>query len=288
MIPFDFEYYKPAAAKEAVSLFHDLQSQGKNPVYYGGGTEIISFSRLYQLYPKAVIDIKGIPECNVLEFQKDQLVIGAAKTLNQLQEANLFPLLSWCGGRVADHTVRNKITLGGNICSRLPFREAVLALLVADCDVVIQGEGGTRTEPLERIYNQSLRLGAGDLLLAVVVDKSITGLPFLSTKKTANGDVKYPQDRIGYPVLSAAFLKKSGRLRAAFSGLCPFPFRSRELEEVLNDQAIAAAAKLDKAASFLPAPVINDIDGTASYREFVLRNTLSLAMDRLEGAEIVC
>ncbi|MDD3653138.1 MAG: FAD binding domain-containing protein [Desulfotomaculaceae bacterium] len=288
MIPFNFEYYKPATAREAVDLFHTLQTRDKNPMYYGGGTEIISFSRLYQLYPKAVIDIKGIPECNVLEFQNDRLVIGAAKTLTQLQESNLFPLLSWCAGRVADHTIRNKITLGGNICSRLPYREAVLALLVADCEVVIQRKGETRTEPLESIFNQSLHLDTGDLLLQVTVNKSHTCLPFFSTKRTANGDVNYPQDRIGYPVLSTAFMKNSGRIHAAFSGLCPFPFRSHELEEVLSDQEMATELKLAKAVSYLPAPILTDIDGTAAYREFVLRNTLARAVEQLEGVNCIC
>jgi len=149
MIPFDFEYYKPTSAREAVSLFNTLNSQGKKPVYYGGGTEIISFSRLYQLYPKAVIDIKGIPECNVLEFQNDHLIIGAAVTLTQIQESNFYPLLSWCGGRVADHTIRNKITLGGNICAKIPYRESILAFLVSDCEVVIEGVNGARRDYLK-------------------------------------------------------------------------------------------------------------------------------------------
>ena len=207
MIPFDFEYYKPASPQEAVGLYHSLHDQGKKPMYYGGGTEIISFSRLYQLYPQAVIDIKGIPECNVLELQKEKLVIGAAKTLSQIQESNLFPLLSQCGGRVADHTIRNKITLGGNICSRIPFREAILALLVSDCEVVIENKNGSRRVPLVHIYTKSLQLATGDLLLQFIIDKNYIGLPFFSIKKTANGDVNYPQDRIGYPLLSAALVK---------------------------------------------------------------------------------
>lgn len=286
MIPFDFAYYKPASALEAVNLFHDLYNRGKNPMYYGGGTEIISFARLYQLYPQAVIDIKGIPECNALDFQDEKLVIGAAKTLTQIQEANLFPLLSQCGGRVADHTIRDKITLGGNVCSRIPFREAILALLVADCEVIIAGQDGTRRELLERVYTRSLELNTGDLLLQVVIDKSNIGLPFFSMKKTANGDVNYPQDRIGYPLLSGAFLKKPGRICAAFSGLCPFPFRSYGLEEVLNNQAITTGERLNQAASLLPAPVLDDIDGSAAYRAFVFKNTLAKALIELEGAAL--
>lgn len=288
MIPFDFEYYKPSSAKEAVSLFHYLGSRGKKPVYYAGGTEIISFSRLYQLYPQAVIDLKGLPECNVLECQQDHLVIGAAATLTQIQESNLYPPLSWCGGRVADHTTRGKITLGGNICATIPYRESVLALLVSRCEVVIEGAGGTRREPLEQVFNQSLRLAKGDLLLQVVIDKNYTDLPFYSVKRTANGRVKYPQDRIGYPLISAVFLKKDDRLCAAFSGVCPFPFRSFELENVLNDRSISVAERLDSIMKLLPGPVVDDMEGSGSYREFVFRKTISEALEKLEGVGCVC
>lgn len=284
MIPFAFEYYRPASAQEAVFLYHSLLSREKSPMYYAGGTEIISFARLYQLYPRAVIDMKAIPECNTLEFQGDQLIIGAAKTLSQVQESGLFPLLSQCGGRVADHTVRNKITVGGNVCSRLPFREAILALLVSDCEVVIAGTRGIRQEPMERIYKQSLQLEPGDLLLQFSVDRHNASLPFYSMKKTANGDVAYPQDKIGYPLISAALVKKNGQLRAAFSGLCPFPFRAYDLEEILNHSTLTVEEKLDQACKHLPAQIADNIDGSDSYREFVFRQTLSKALDQLEGA----
>lgn len=58
MIPFDFEYYKPETVEEATLLYAELNSQRKKPVYYGGGTEIISMSRALNRYTEAVIDIK--------------------------------------------------------------------------------------------------------------------------------------------------------------------------------------------------------------------------------------
>ncbi|MDX9870930.1 MAG: FAD binding domain-containing protein [Clostridia bacterium] len=288
MIPFDFEYYKPDTYQEALSLYQSLHSQGKTVLYYGGGTEVISFSSLYQLHPQALIDIKGIPECAVLEFQNDRLIIGAAKTLAQLQEANFFPLLSQCGGRVADHTIRNKITLGGNICSQLPFREGILALLVSDCEVVIAGADGVRREPLNQIYTQSLQLKGGDLLLQFIVEKKYTGLPFYSMKKTANGDVAYPQNKIGYPLLSSAFVKKDGLIRAAFSGLCPFPFRLASVDNALNDKTGPTQERLEKVVKLLPADILHDLEGSAAYRTALLGNTLSKAFEGLEGAESLC
>ncbi|UUZ84865.1 FAD binding domain-containing protein [Paenibacillus sp. P26] len=93
MISFDFDYYRPASAAEAVRLFQQADAEGKQPLYYAGGTEIITMARLNQLWTGAVIDIKGIPECRSMEVQKDRLVIGSAVTLTALSEARLFPLL---------------------------------------------------------------------------------------------------------------------------------------------------------------------------------------------------
>lgn len=51
-------------AIEAVDIYTRLCSEGKQPLYYGGGTEIISMARTHNIYTDAVIDIKGIPECS--------------------------------------------------------------------------------------------------------------------------------------------------------------------------------------------------------------------------------
>lgn len=64
MIPDDFEYYRPTSIREAVQLDQTLRKQGKIPAYYSGGTEIITLTRINMFVTDAVIDIKGIPECN--------------------------------------------------------------------------------------------------------------------------------------------------------------------------------------------------------------------------------
>ncbi len=280
MIPFDFEYYRTSSPEEAVMLFEDLDMLGKSPLYYSGGTEIISFSRLYQLFPGAVIDIKGIPDCNVLEQRDGKLVIGAAVTLSQIQEANVFPLLSRCGGRVADHTIRNKITLGGNICARIPYREAILALLVCDAVIVLQGKSGKRQVSIHQAFNRYLHLDKGEFLLQVIIDRELIKLPFASYKTTANGEVGYPQDRIGYPVVSAAGINKDRKLRVAVSGVCNYPVRPAEIENILNNTGIPRHERIDRSMEHLP--IISDMEGSAGYREFVLQNIISDMMERLE------
>jgi CO/xanthine dehydrogenase FAD-binding subunit len=277
MISFDFEYYKPTTIQQAVQFFQHLRLQGKKPVYYGGGTEIISMARLNYLSPKAVVDIKGITECHVMGFQPpNQLVLGAALTLTQVSEANWFPLLGKATRGIADHTIRNKITLGGNICGRIIYREAVLPFLLTDSLVVLAGPTGIRTLPIHQVFNEYLHLGDDEFLVQIMTDRRGLDLPSICVKKTK-------LEIIDYPLVTIAALKKEGKIRAAFSGVCAFPFRSMEIEQILNKKQIPRQTRVEQVISHLPASVLNDIQGSAGYRKFVLQNTLLDILEKLEG-----
>ncbi|WP_256218357.1 FAD binding domain-containing protein [Bacillus sp. MUM 116] len=189
MIPFDFEYYRPETLKGAVQIFQDLQKQGKTVIYYSGGTEFITFSRRNHMSAEAIIDLKGIPECNVLKIQGDQLVIGSTVALNQITESKLFPLLGEAVKKVADHTSRNKITIGGNLNSRLIYREGVLPLLLSDAMVRISRTEGETLLPFTEVFQQELQLGQGQFLVQILIKKSYLDLPYISFKKTKSTKV---------------------------------------------------------------------------------------------------
>ncbi|EKN65740.1 xanthine dehydrogenase family protein, FAD-binding subunit [Neobacillus bataviensis LMG 21833] len=277
MIPFDFEYFKPNTISEAVQTFRELQNQGKQVIYYSGGTEFITFSRINQMKADAVIDIKGIPECHVLEQQEDQLVIGAAVSLNKISESALFPLLGQTVKQIADHTSRNKITIGGNINSRLIYREGILPLLLSEAKVKLAGNEGEIVLPLANLFDRELKLDTGEFLVHISVKKSYMSLPFASLKKTKIS-------KISYPVVSIAALLKEQQIRAAFSGVCEFPFRSDQVEAALNETSLSKVERIDKVVSLLPSPIVDDIQASSEYREFVLKNALHVIIDALEVA----
>ncbi|MCY9669666.1 FAD binding domain-containing protein [Paenibacillus alginolyticus] len=276
MIPFDFEYYKPTSVQKAVELFQYLQTQGKNPLYYSGGTEIITFARRNFIHPRAVVDLKAIPESNVTELQKDGLVIGSCISLSRLSASNLFPLLSEAAQGVADQTARNKITLGGNICGEIYYREAVLPLLLADSRMVIAGPEGIKVIHIHHVFLQRMRLEKNEFLLQTITDREYLTLPCIHFKKRQIGNV-------GYPLVSVAALKKEKQIRIAFSGVCAFPFRSIEIEQIVNNSRLSLAERIDQIIWNLPAPVLNNMEGSADYRTFVLKNTLFETVKKLEG-----
>ncbi|MEE6185181.1 FAD binding domain-containing protein [Bacillus pretiosus] len=276
MIPSDFEYYRPHSITEALQLYSKLYQEEKNPIYYGGGTEIITLGRFGNLNTYSIIDIKEIPECNVLGRTPHHMVLGAALTLTRVSESNVFPLLSKTASRVADHTARNKITLGGNIAGEICYREAVLPFLLADSTFGIIGIKGMRYVSIHSLFIERLRLNKGEFLLQVLTDIEYIGLPFYSVKKRK-------LDKVDYPVITLAALKKGNEIRMAFSGLCAFPFRSTAMEIAINNNQMSVEDKIENTVLYIPAPVLDDIRGSRDYRLFVLRNILRDMLEHFKG-----
>ena len=277
MIPFDFEYYRPASVADAVALYLKLDGEGKNPLYYAGGTELITLGRINRIHTQAVIDLKGVPECRTMAVRNGRIMLGSALTLSEIFDARIFPLLGETGAGVADRTSRNKITVGGNILSRFIYREAVLPLLLADSEIVVAGPAGMRRLPIRQAFDRTLQLGRAELLVQLVTDSRYAGLPYITLKKRQ-------ASAIDYPLVTMAALKDEAGIRLAISGLCAFPFRSPAIERILNRRELPLAERMDQAAAQLPAPIVSDIRGSAAYRRLVFGNLLREAFSALGGA----
>ena len=275
MIPFDFIYCLPNTLREAYDAFWGLASVGKNPVYYAGGSEIITMCRAGSIRPGAVVDIKTIPECQHLFENQDALHIGSACTLNQIKESKLFPLLSLSCGRIADHTNQCRITLGGNLCGTIMYRETSLPFLLSDATVQLFGKEGLHMVSFQSVFDGRMRLEPGELVVKLSVPRWALTAPHFHAKHAAC-------EKIDYPLVSMAALQKDGKLRVAFSGLCARPFRSANMEEVLNNRSLSFEERAQNAAKLLPEPAHGDAEGSGEYRLFVLKNTLQALLEEAE------
>jgi len=268
MIAQDFAYVRPDTKEQAALLFREFAE----PFYYGGGSEIITMCRAGALEPDAVIDLKGIPEAGVLAIEGDALVLGGCVSLRQIKDSKLFPLLSSVCGRIADHTNQCRITLGGNLCGEIRYRETALALLLTDADVVLFGPDGSRTASIHAIFDGRMRLLPGEFVLQARIPAAYLALPFTHVKKTA-------AEKIDYPLISLCALSCPEGVRIALSGLLETPFRSQALETALNNRAESRELRLQNALACLPGEPIADYQGSAAYRRFVLGQTLSATME---------
>lgn len=278
MIPFDLEYYAPESIKEAVVIYAELADAGQEPLYYAGGTEIVTFCRQQKIKPGALIDLKGIAETGLLELDGEKLILGANITLSCLSEQGHFPLIADVARGVADRTARNRLTLGGNICGWLPYREAILPLLTADAEVVLAGRDGHRTETLRELFDKRLKLEKGEILVQLIVARKELENKSWVRRREKHGPVDYP-------LCHMIGVKKKDHLAVAVSGLCAFPFRSDEIEKVINDSVLSAQEKVEKSTALLPGAVRSDEIGSDDYRLALWQRDLVEMMEYMEGAE---
>lgn len=276
MISFDFDYYQAETAEEAVEKYLELVDNNKNVSYYNGGTEIVTYARKDKMNFDAVIDIKNIPECTVLKENNDEITIGASISLNKVVEKNYFPLLSESSKVIADHTTRNQITVGGNITGRLPFKEALLPLLVAEAQVKTYGKEGFKTSPINEIFDKRMKLAKEEILIQIIIDKEKTKLPYYQKRKVKQSDTDYP-------IMHMAALNDNGNIKFALSSLCAFPFRNKEIENVLNDDSLTREEKIDQTIENFPVPINSNLRGGKEYKEMIFRNSLNDCLDQLRG-----
>lgn len=130
MIPYEVAYTRVETPEEAVAVWNDAVGAGEKPVFFGGGTEIVTLARENKLKVDRVIDYKRIPEARQIPSggtagaAGDRLVWGSALRLSEVTDGGRCGLLSRCCAGIADRTVRNSITLGGNICGMLQIGRA--------------------------------------------------------------------------------------------------------------------------------------------------------------------
>jgi CO/xanthine dehydrogenase FAD-binding subunit len=277
VIAADFEYHRPDTLEEATEAFRSLEAAGKAPLYYGGGTEILTRLRQGELAPGALIDLKAIPEMRVCDRRGDELWLGAGLTLAELCARNPWPLLSAASGRVADHTTRCQITLGGNLAGTIPYREAVLPFLLTDARALVAGPEGQRTARLGDVFAGSLRLGPGEFLVQVAVAQATTHLPHAVTKRTR-------LDFVDYPLVTLALLDDGDAIRLAASGMVTTgPWRLPALEAIVSERRRPAMERARRAVDALPADIVEDIHATAGYRRFVFGCALADMLGALGG-----
>lgn len=279
MLGFDFDHYLPDTIKEAVDIYDSVKKEGKAPYYYGGGTEILSMSRVWSIKPDAIIDIKKIPECLRIGTDGTTIFIGAAVTLNDIAECDVYPLLGLAAGRIADHTVQCRLTLGGNLAGTVMYHEALLPLLLADSVIDIAGPYGTRKALITEVLNFKKNLNPEELIIRVCFDKKYASLPYVHVKKSKT-------EKIGYPLVSLCAICQDGIMRAAASGLCDYPFRFEDINIGSGQTPGELAQQL---AQKIPGPVLDDIGGCAAYRLFIFEKTVENTIIRFrKSPEGVC
>ncbi len=279
-----FSYVAPRGVSEVLDVLE--QRKGRCQVL-AGGTDLFVLLRKGVLSPEYVIDVKRVDgELGSIRVESDGLHIGAACTITDMEESPLVgehaPLLKKATAKFANMQVRNRATIGGNVCRSSPAGDTLPALLVMDALVRLACKSGERIVPLTEFFTGPSQncMSSDELLTEIIIPPAPEGRlgeAFHKVMRTAEDLSK----------ISAAvrLVLKDGKIadaRVAVGSVAPVPKRLTGVEAALKGaqavQGILAAASTKVAAEIAP---ISDVRSTKDYR---LRTTPIFVRRTLEAA----
>lgn len=136
-----------------------------------GGTDVVADLNR-GLPATGLVSLRGIPELHGVDFHDGRWRLGAMTTIAEIQAhgdlAAAGTALGQATRSLGSRQIRNRATVGGNICGGGPQRTLIPVLLAQDASVDVVGPGGSRTAALpEVLAPQGCRLAAAELLTAV-------------------------------------------------------------------------------------------------------------------------
>lgn len=213
-----FTYYKPDSKEELVHLIDELVDLKIAYALYAGGTELVTMFRQGKGLVDAVIDLKGISELTKVTKSENSVVIGAAVPLNQVIESVDNATIQEALRAIADHTVRNKLTIGGNICGRLPYREAILPMLCRNAEVTVLEKGNLVAYPIDKIFDKRLKLSPNAVLWTIKINTQ--EMVFEKSQRYS------ATTEIDYPIVHQYVAIDEEKVKIALSGYSSFPISS--------------------------------------------------------------
>jgi carbon-monoxide dehydrogenase medium subunit len=167
----EVEYARPASVQEAVRLL----SEHDGARALAGGQTLINVMKARAASPDVLVDLDRLEDLKGIELRPDGTVeIGAMATYTDIiesAEARARPILGEVCAQIADVQVRNRGTIGGNVCSNDPTNHLPPLLVAINATMTIVGADGERTVSAEDFFLgvYMTAAGPGDLLTKVSV-----------------------------------------------------------------------------------------------------------------------
>jgi carbon-monoxide dehydrogenase medium subunit len=167
----EVEYARPASVQEALRLLG--ANDGARAL--AGGQTLINVMKARAASPDVLVDLADIGELHGIELGSDgTLEIGAMTTYSEVidsAEARARPILGEVCSQIADVQVRNRGTIGGNVCSNDPTNHLPPLLVAIGAAMTIVAPEGERAVPAEDFFLgvYMTAAGPGELLTKISV-----------------------------------------------------------------------------------------------------------------------
>ena len=273
----EVEYARPATVDEAIDLLgaHD----GARAL--AGGQTLLNVMKARAASPEVLVDLRDLSELRAIGFGSDgMLEIGAMATYTDLMTSSEVevarPILAEVASTIADVQVRNRGTIGGNVCVSDPTNHFPVLLVALDATFTIRGQNGERTVPAEEFF-------LGVYMTAVGEGELLTRIDVPASSGAGDGFAGVTIGVHGTYIVNAAATVTGDSARVAIGCVAASPVRATAMEEQLggdfSEESVRAAA--EGLGAGLDPP--SDVHGSADYRRHLAQVSAVRAV--LQAAE---
>jgi carbon-monoxide dehydrogenase medium subunit len=250
MLLAEVEYACPTTIEDAVRLLG--ANDGARPL--AGGQTLTNVMKARAAAPDVLVDLNQLDELRTISRSGDRLEVGAMATLAELirssEVAEARPILATVAAQIADVQVRNRGTIGGNICSNDPTNHLPPVVSALGATMTIRGAGGERTVSADEFFLgvYMTAVGPGELLTSITVPAGGGG----------DGFASIPIGRDGTCIVNAAATIDGGQARVVLGCVdaTPVVLTSAPKESAVRDAVRGAG---------LDPP--SDVHASAEYRK---------------------
>ncbi len=268
-----FSLHQPLTLSEVGAL---LQQYRDDAVLYAGGTELLLVMKEGLLRPRHVVDLKRIPDLDVIADADGTLDIGATTRHRTVETSPLVharcPLVSEVARHVANVRVRNMGTVGGNLAFADPHSDLATLFLALDTSLLLWSSRGIRELPLGEFVREAYQTAREDDEVLTTV--RLRPWPPGTTATYIKFGV-YERPTLGVAVaMVPAHANAPAALRLAVGCVGPVPQRLHTLEaQAMGESPSHLAAHAAELSAWAAEEVeaVDDRHGSAEYKRELTR-----------------
>ena len=261
---------------------------------FAGGTDLMPrWSRNLVPKPRAVVDVKGVAQLRGVKLANGEVSVGACVLLSELETDPTIraaaPILAEAAARIACPQIRNRATVGGNLCNASPAADTAVPLLLLDAvlEVASSRSNGlaTREIPIVGFFRGpgSTALEPGEVLTGIRF-QALPAELFWAWEKFGTR----PAMEIAVASVGVVLRRVEGRVveaRVAYGSVAPVPLRGRKAESVLVGQPLCDEV-IDRCVTAAREEIspITDLRASAGYRREIVAVLLRRMLENAAGS----
>ena len=273
-----FELLRPPTLVGALEMMSTLD----DAMLIAGGTDVVPAFRDLGPKPVHLIDLGLIKELNGIEEENGKILIGPTTTHSQILASKLVeeaaPALHDSARWIGSVQIRNRGTVGGNLCNASPAADSAPPLLVHGAEAHICSLEEGHWIPLQELFK-------GPKMTVLEKNEILGGLRFPYVKGAGSSFQRIGR-RKGFTlsvVNAAVYAERDGdwlrEVRIALGSVAPTPIRAPAVENKIRGRRMSEDLIEEAAtASIVVAKPIDDVRGTAEYRKDMVGVLVKRAM----------